>query len=84
MVDNVSHQFLVAKTRFYYVDSVYITAILRRKSGIKPPAAIHNGPLMCQHLGELRFLQKRYQLEYSATEIDQLHFEAHQKKLELV
>lgn len=74
----------VSQTRFYYLDNIYLTGILRRKASLKPPTPIHNGPLMCQHLADLRFLAKRFQIEYKSTTVDELIREAHQKKFELV
>jgi len=74
----------VPKTRYYYIEGVYLTGILRRKAGLKPPLSIRNGPLMCQHLNDLRFLAKRFQIEYTSTTVEGLIHEAHQKKFDLV
>ena len=46
--------------------------------------AIKNGPLLCQHLKDLKFLQKKFQIEYKSNEVEKLLREAHQKKFEVV
>ena len=39
---------------------------------------------MCQHLKDLKFLQKKFHIEYQSTDVQQLLKEAHQKKFDII
>ncbi|CBY33579.1 unnamed protein product [Oikopleura dioica] len=72
---------MVPQTRYFYQPQKYISGILRKKTERAPPIGLKNGPLMCQHLDDMRFLSKRYNLSYNSGSIEGMLREAHENLL---